>query len=159
MIMIDSCGTVHANSVVQNNRAVVIAVTCFVTFSVFIFITWYKSVLTEIVCPGRVAASLLHFRAVPTVGIHPDTHGHQQTWGREDGAWLRWLGLVGKSIKVYNKTTFHVFSCLWLLVGWLVVIPRLWNREGDIEMALSVRPSVRPSFRPSVTCVFSVTSQ
>ena len=44
-------------------------------------------------------------------------------------------------------------------------IPCLWNREGDIEMALSVRPSfrpsvrpsVRPSFRPSVTCVFSVT--
>jgi len=29
------------------------------------------------------------------------------------------------------------------------IIPRLWNREGDIEMALSVLPSVRPSFRPS----------
>ena len=45
-----------------------------------------------------------------------------------------------------------------------VIIPRLWKREGDIEMACPsvrpfVRPSVRPSFRPSVTCVFSVTSQ
>jgi hypothetical protein len=30
-----------------------------------------------------------------------------------------------------------------------IIIPRRLNREGDIVLALSVRPSVRPSFRPS----------
>ena len=60
--------------------------------------------------------------------------------------------------------TIHVHDRWWsekvkLEFSTCFIIPRLWNREGDIEMALSVRPSFRPSVRPSVTCVFSVTSQ
>jgi len=41
----------------------------------------------------------------------------------------------------------HNTDQIFVLNFLLFVIPRLWNREGDIEMALSVRPSFRPSVR------------
>jgi glycerol-3-phosphate cytidylyltransferase-like family protein len=40
-------------------------------------------------------------------------------------------------------------SCIINNSLYVLVIPRRWNREGDIVLALSVRPSVLPSVRPN----------
>ena len=63
------------------------------------------------------------------------------------------LGKFGEALEM-TEMFLYSYTCVPGLVYvcqhiGCIIIPRLWNREGDIEMALSVRPSVCPSVRPS----------
>jgi hypothetical protein len=56
-------------------------------------------------------------------------------------------GFYGDVIYKLRKILGHVnFSAVFTKIIKRFIIPRRWNREGDIVLALSVRPSVRISF-------------